>query len=138
MTAWYIDERFSIPANASVLAFIRDRELSAHSDVAEELTRSGSGLSSVHTWCPDPPRYAFVVLHLEDGTIIGLAYGMSGLAFRLPEHRVEEALCEGGIKAEEIGPGWIRFEPWTPEETLAQSHERLGRWCAVAADRSET
>jgi hypothetical protein len=110
------------------------RDISAHSDVAEELTRAGATVSGVRSYCPDPARYAFVVLHLHGFTIIGLAFGLSGLAFRLPEERVEEAIRDGGAVAVELGPTWVRFEPWSNRETLAQSRERLARWCAVAVD----
>ena len=75
----------------------------------------------------------FVALHLDDFSIVGLAFGMSGLAFRLPEESIPEALRDGGAIAVELGPTWVRFEPWTDRETLAQSRERLARWCAAAA-----
>jgi len=133
MHGWVIDERFSTEANAEVLSFLRRVNPSAHSDVAEELHRAGADLPVVRYYCPDVARYAFAVLHLEDLTIVGLAFGMSALAFRLPEDRIPEALRGGGSLADELGSGWVRFEPWTDVETLAQSRQRLARWCAVAA-----
>lgn len=136
MGAWAIDGGFSTAANADVLDFLRRRNPSAHSDVAEELTRAGAGLPGVRSYCPDPQRYAFVVLHLDDLTIMGLAFGQSGLAFRLPGDRVQEAVRDGGAVAVELGPTWVCFEPWTNRETLAQSRQRLARWCAVAAGRN--
>jgi len=131
MAAWVIDDGFRTRTNAKVLPFLRD--ISAHSDVAEELTRAGATVSGVRSYCPDPARYAFVAIHLDDFTIIGLAFGLSGLAFRLPEEQVQEAIREGGAVAGELGPEWVRFEPWSNHETLAQSRDRLARWCAVAA-----
>jgi hypothetical protein len=133
MTPWSIDSRFSTTANVEVLRFLRSSHPSAHSDVAEELIRSGAGVAGVHRYCPDPAHYAFVALHLDDSTIIGLALGQSRLAFRLPEDRVSEAVRGGGVVDAELGPAWVRFEPWTDEETLAESRRRLARWCAVAA-----
>jgi hypothetical protein len=133
MAAWVIDERFCTDANAEVLSFLRQGNPSAHSDVAEELTRAGARVTGIRSYCPDPARYAFVALHLEDLTIVGLAFGMSGLAFRLPEDQVPQALRDWGAVAVELGPRWVRFAPWTDLETLAQSRHRLARWCAVAA-----
>jgi hypothetical protein len=133
MAAWVIDQRFCTDVNAVVLSFLQQGKVSAHSDVADELTRAGAGLPRVRLYCPDPARYAFVALHLDDLTFVGLAFGQSGLAFRLPQHRVQEALGDGGALAVELGPTWVRFAPWTDHETLAQSRQRLARWCAVAA-----
>lgn len=133
--AWPIDESFRTDANAEVLRFLRQGSPSAHSDVAEELTRAASGIAGLRSWCPDPARYAFVVLHREDRTIVGIAFGQAGLAFRLPEDRIVEALRDGGSIAVELGPTWARFEPWTAHESLDQSRRRLARWCAVAAGR---
>jgi hypothetical protein len=131
MAAWVIRDKFRTPPNAEILRHLRNT--SAHSDVAEELTRAGATVSGVRSYCPDPARYAFVVLHLDDFTIIGLAFGQSGPAFRVPEERVQEGVRDGGALAVELGPMWVRFEPWSNHETLAQSRERLARWCAVAA-----
>ena len=133
MAPWVIDRRFCTAANADVLRFLRNVNPSAHSDVAEELIGSGADVAGVHHYCPDPVRYAFVALHLDDSTIVGLAFGQSHLSFRLPEHRVPEAVRDGGAVDAELGPTWVRFEPWTNQETLSESRQRLARWCAVAA-----
>jgi hypothetical protein len=128
-----IDDRFCTETNADVVSFLRQARPSAHSDVAEELTRAGAGIPGLRSHCPDSSRYAFVALYLEDLTIVALAFGMSGLAFRLPADRVSEALRAGGAIAADLGPGWVRFQPWTDRETLAQSRERLTHWCSIAA-----
>ena len=133
MSNWKIDTRFDIPENASVLGFLRDSNPSAHSDVAEELMRSAEGIPGIAHHCPDSQHYAFVVLHLKDSTIIGLAYGQSALAYRLPDHRHAEACEQRGWPAEELGLGWVRFEPWSDAESLQQSRRRLAHWCSVAA-----
>ena len=133
MPNWKIDTRFDIPENESVLAFLRDANPSAHSDVAEELLRSAERIPGVAHYCPDSQSYAFVVLHLQDSTIIGMAYGQSALAYRLPDHLHAEACEQRAWTAEELGPDWLRFEPWSEAETLQESRHRLGRWCSVAA-----
>jgi hypothetical protein len=133
MPSWQIDSRFDTPENADVLSFLRAHNPSAHSDVAEELLRSAEGVPGVAHYCPNRQAYAFVVLYVADSTIVGLAYGQSALAFRLPGARVTEACGQGGWPAEDIGPDWIRFEPWSDDETLRESRRRLALWCRVAA-----
>ena len=138
MPDWKIDNRFDTPENAEVLSFLSTNNPSAHSDVAEELLRSAEGVPGVRYYCPDSKGYAFVVIHLEDSTIVGLAYGQSALAFSLPGHLHAEACEQGGWAGEELGAGWIRFEPWSDSETLDESRRRLAHWCRVAASRGRT
>jgi hypothetical protein len=133
MSTWKIDRRFDTPQNAQVLAFLRADNPSAHSDVAEELLRSAEGMAGVEPYSPDRPRCAFVMLHLEDSTIIGLAYGQSGLAYRLPDSRIAEAGRAGAQPAEGLGSNWFLLEPWSDTETLQESRRRLAHWCRVAA-----
>jgi hypothetical protein len=133
MGRWIIDQRFDTPANREVLRFLRDKNPSAHSDVADELVRSAAGIPGVEHYCPDPARYAFVVLHRRDQTILGLAWGQSALAFRLPGQRIPDATRDCGTVEAELGPTWVRFEPWKDHEPLSESRGRLAHWCAVAA-----
>ena len=133
MPDWKIDTRFAIPANHDVLAFLGQTMPSAHSDVAEELLRSATGLVGVSHYCPDPDRYAFVLLHLEDSSIIGLAYGQWQLAYRLAEDRIAEALGEGASRASELGRNWIFVDPWPSGEPLRESRRRLAQCCSLAA-----
>ncbi|MBW2236704.1 MAG: hypothetical protein JRG85_15055 [Deltaproteobacteria bacterium] len=90
-------------------------------------------MAGVDHYCPDLPHYAFVVLHLEDSAIIGLAYGQSGLAYRLPDSRIAEAARAGAQPAEGLGSNWFLLEPWSDTETLQESRRRLAHWCRVAA-----
>lgn len=134
VTEWTLSDEFSTEANTEVLRFLRQAKPSAHPDVADELTRASAEVPGVQVYCPDPFSYAFVALHLEDRTIVGLAFGMSELAFRLPGERLAGALLDKGTAAAELGSGWIRFEPWSDHETLAESRQRMARWCSIAAD----
>jgi len=138
MSGWRIEGRFDVPANAEVLAFLRRAQPSAHSDVADELSSSARFLRGVRTWCPDPARYAFVVLHVEDGTILAVAWGQAALAYRLPPARLDEARADGGLATgvPELGEEWTRFEPWRSGETLEATRARLARWCGVAAEHA--
>jgi len=130
---WNIDSRFEIAENASIVGFLRRTMPSAHSDVAAALIQSADGIGGVHHYCPAPARYAFVVLHLSDFSIFGLAYGQSRLAYRVPGERIAQALGDGGSRAPELGPRWVMLEPWSDNEPLHQSRRRLARWCTIAA-----
>lgn len=136
MGRFEIDPRFEVTANAPVLEFLRRTMPSAHSDVAGELSRSAKGLDGVSFYCPDPGRYAFVLLHLTDFSVVGLAYGQSRLVYRLPNVRIREAIEDGGLAATELGPCWIFFPPWSNDEPLQQSRRRLARWCSIAVGRA--
>lgn len=96
--------------------------LSAHDDVASALARSAQGLSDVESYCPNPQSYAYAALH-SGGRIFGLAFGASGLAFRIPAPLREAALAVGA-RPSEIGGDWMEFEPWGD----------LRAWCKAAHD----
>lgn len=133
MHRWEIDGRFDITTNAGVLEFLRRTMPSAHSDVAEELRRSASGLDRVFNYCPDPRRYAFVLHHLADFSIIGVAYGNRGSLTGCRTSGGGRRSKTGGSAATELGPHGIYFAPRSNEEPLRQSRRRLALWCSVAA-----
>lgn len=125
---WSLEERFDVAANADVLAFIASRHPSAHDDVAGALIESVAGLPGAGWYCPDPHRYAYVVLHTRRHRIFGIACGTSLLAYRVPPEQQEEALSCGGKPCGEIGTEWIAFPPWEGREPGV----RLRRWCGIA------
>jgi GMP synthase-like glutamine amidotransferase len=126
--SWPLDKKFLTAGNEAIVAFIRRRQPSAHSDVASILTESAKGLAGVRWYCPDVHRYAYVVLHSGDNTIFGIAYGMQSLAFRLPPALILEAVTGGGTVDAEIGDEWVLFPPWG----RARPGGDLARWCKVA------
>lgn len=130
---WSLPDRLRLPANSRVLDFLRDARPSAHSDVAEVLVRAARCVDGVRCCCPDPARYAYVVAYRPDARIIGLAFGLSGIAFRLPSHRVRAALLAGGTPELELGSEWVRFAPWVEGESGAETLGRLVDWCRIAA-----
>ena len=105
---------------------------SEQSDVADELIRTAGGLAGVSHNCPDLSRYAFVLLQLQDFSIFGLAYGQSGLTYRLPERRIADALGEGGSMALELRRNWSSSSRGHMTARLETSRRRLARWCAIA------
>lgn len=131
---WSLDDRFRIAENHAVLAFIEHGNPSAHDDVASVLMESARGLPDVQWYCPDVHRYAYVVLHTGGKRIFGIAFGMTGLAYRLPPGAIAEAVAEGGKLSLEIGEEWVTVQPWRPGESRTVTGEKLKRWCKIAHD----
>ena len=120
---WTLDARFKIPANKAVVAFIEREQPSAHDDIATALTNSAKGLSDAKWYCPDVHAYAYFVLHVASNRIFGIAFGMNGLAYRVPKQMGEAAIAEGGTPADTIGDEWFLFEPFQGE---------TNKWCKIA------
>ena len=133
---WSLDERFRIPENQAILDFVQRDNPSAHDDVATVLTESAKGMSDAGWYCPDVQSYAYVVLHTQGNRIFGIAFGQSGLAYRLPPERILEAVAEGGKVYPEIGDDWVVLDPWPPDEPTAVTFERLRHWCKIAHDHA--
>ena len=127
-----LDRALDVARDRAVIAFLRRAQPSAHDDVASELEIAARGLSGVRRYCPDPAAYAYFLLHDRTPTVFAIAYGMSALAFRLSEEHALEAREDGGVPCDEIGEGWVRFEPYRASETLAASRARLAKWCRIA------
>jgi hypothetical protein len=102
---WALPERLNVAQNESVARFIERVRPSAHSDVATELARAAEGLPGVGEHCPDPARYAYVVLYDGADRIFALAFGMRGFALRVGAEAMEEAIAEGA----EADPGSERI-----------------------------
>ena len=124
--AWDLDDRFQIKENEAILAFIQDKNPSAHSDITDLLIRSAADLPDVRWYCPDLWGYTYIVLHTQKNVIFGLAYGMSAIAYRLPVDRIDAALAAGGKTGPSPGEGWV---VWEGVWSLNVKH-----WCKVAHD----
>jgi hypothetical protein len=132
---WLIDvtdKRFDIPPNADVLDFVRRVNPFAHSDVGSLLLDLGKRVEGAHAYSPSYAQCAYVVLHTEARKIVAIAFGQSGLAFRLPPVSRAAALEDGGGAATEIGPEWVLFNPWDPGVARERMDARLQRWCGEA------
>lgn len=127
------DARFAIEDNAEVMEFIRRVNPFAHSDVGGVLFELGKETIGAHAYCPVPSVYSYVVLHTAADRIFAIAFGMSGLAFKLADENDEAARLDGGTPAPELGAGWMRFEPWG-RGPRSVTHERLLRWCGRACE----
>ena len=122
------DVRFFTPENAGAVEFIRKTNPFAHSDVGSVLFELRKTTPGAHAYCPVPSAYSYVVLHTEANRIFAIAFGMRGLAFRLAESDLPDALADSGVAAPEIGADWVRFEPWS-RETVDVTRARLQEWC---------
>lgn len=125
------DARFVIPENSDVIEFIRKTNPFAHSDVGSVLFELGKTTAGAHAYCPVPSAYSYVVLHTDANRIFAIAFGMRGLAFRVGESALGEALGDAGVTAAEVGHDWVRFEPWG-RESREIVRARLRKWCARA------
>ena len=127
------DARFVIPENADVIEFIRRVNPFAHSDVGSVLFELGKETPGAHAYCPVPSVYSYVVLHTNPDRIFAIAFGMSGVAFRLAPEDEAAALKDGGVRATDIGAGWMGFEPWSRDPKTV-TRARLLRWCNHACE----
>ena len=125
------DARFLIPDNANVVEFIRRTNPFAHSDVGSVLFELGKVTPGARAYCPVPSAYSYVVLHTVANRIFAIAFDMRGLAFRLAESEMGEAISDSGLAAPEIGGDWVRFEPWGREASDV-TRARLRKWCSRA------
>lgn len=123
---WPVDEKFRIPANRDIVAFIeRNPTLSAHSDVASLLTDSAKELRGAGRYCPDLHACAYFALYTMERKIFAVAYGMSALVFRLPRRHHARALAAGGVTCYAIGEEWIDFGSRGRDTDLRE-------WCCLA------
>jgi hypothetical protein len=125
--------RFPQPANREVVEFLNRTSPSAHGDLAERLLELVADLPCL-SFCPDPRRYAYCLLHTEGGVIFALATGMRSLSFRLARSDVSEALAAGASARSELGTGWVSFEAFPPEVPTRELLERLRQWCRRACE----
>ena len=82
--------------------------LSAHSDVAGDLSAALKPLGDVQMFCPDWQQYRYVVASTK-GVIIALAVGTDTIGFRLDERMKTRALASGGVPYPECGDQWVSF-----------------------------
>ena len=129
---WALPERLDVAHNESVARFIERVRPSAHSDVATELALAAEELPGIGTHCPDPARYAYVVLHDGAGRIFALAFGMRGFALRVGADAMDEAIADGAEADPGIGEGWVVFDPFRVDERTGAARARLKRWTARA------
>ena len=92
------------PVNRAVLAHLAEK--SAHSDIAEVLTRAVKPLGDVQIFCPDWHSYRYVVVSTR-GVVFGFALGMETVAFRLGDAMKQRALVTGGIAYPACGDDWV-------------------------------
>jgi hypothetical protein len=131
---WPLDKKFKIAANREILAFITRTNPSAHSDISSALTDATESLPDVRQYCPDKHAYAYWALHTGDCRIFALAFGMSGLAYRVPFATISVATADGTGRRSEIGADWIEITPWPTGMTSEAAASNLRRWCKIAHD----
>jgi hypothetical protein len=113
------------------MAFVRQANPFAHSDVGSVLLVLGKTIPGAYAYSPSYASHAYVVLHTDQNQIFAIAFGQRGLAFRLAEAAHAAALADGGTRAPEVGQAWIRFDLWELNAS-AGARERLRHWCVRA------
>ena len=125
------DDRFKIPANEAVLDFVCRGNSSAHSDVGSLLFDLAKVIPGAHAYCPLVSSFTYVVLHTDADRIYAIAFGMRGLAFRLAPSAYDAALADGARPADQIGAGWVEFDPFERCST-----PRAADWLRVWGERA--
>jgi|SRR5450756_1356192 len=98
------------PANEmNRLVYDHFKNLHAHSDIVEPLTKAVKPLGDVQVFSPDSYRYLTVS---TQGIIFGFAAGMDTIAFRLNQRMKEIAIETGAEAYPECGADWVSFLPF--------------------------
>ncbi|HWF20404.1 MAG TPA: hypothetical protein VG754_14125 [Verrucomicrobiae bacterium] len=94
--------------NGKVFEHIKD--LSAHSDIVEQLLTAVKPLGDVQVFTPDGPEsYRYYTVSTK-GIIFGFAIGMDTIAFRVNLTFKERALASGASPCPDCGPDWVAFK----------------------------
>jgi hypothetical protein len=120
------------PFNQAICGLLLEQNPSAHSDVTEELRRSAALLPSHQSYCPNPARYAYVILLTDSGRIFAAALGMKAGLFNLPAAERSEALADGAKAYPGLPPEWVVFDAFRADQVLTATPKRLRRWCEAA------
>ena len=95
-------------SNAPVLGHVND--LSAHSDIAEQLLAAVKPLGDVQMFCPDARAKCYLVV-ATNGIIFGLAVAMNTIAFRLDLCMKLRVLATGAKAYPGWGADWVSVLP---------------------------
>lgn len=104
------DSRFFIDVNEEIIGYIRYANPSAHSDVGSLLFDFARRILGARAYCPIPKSFTYVVLHTAADHICAIATGQRALSFKLAAPGRAEALANGAVADEEIGPDWVQFD----------------------------
>jgi len=120
------DPRFQTPQNADVIEFIRVKNPFAHSDVGSIIFDVAKTIPGAHAYSPAPRSFAYVVLHDDADRIVAIAFGQRGYGIRLAPASIDAAIAEGAVRAPEIGPDWVTFDPWDVKDKARR--EKIRKW----------
>lgn len=127
------EDQLSRSENESMIAFLKQHQPSAHSDIVQLLVKSAEELPDIKFYCPDTDNHAYYLAHTRGGVMFGAAIGLSALMFRLPRQAVSGALVKGGEIFKEIGDDWVSFNPFWPEDEKNENIlAEMKHWCKLA------
>jgi hypothetical protein len=126
------DARFQTAENADVIEFIRRTNPFAHSDVGSILFDYAKAIPGIRAYSPAPASFAYVVLHDDHDRIVAIAFGQRGFGVRLAPASMDGAVADGAIRAPDIGPDWVTFDPWDVNDKTRKQKLRVWTERAIA------
>jgi hypothetical protein len=126
------------PYNEAICRYILADKPSAHSDLTEELDKISATLPAHKSYCPNPARYAYVILLTNSDKIFAAACGMSTLLFNLPVEEFAQACTDGGGSFADLPDEWVGFEAFRTGRSLTANRKRLRHWCQIAFVKAST
>ena len=126
------DERFKIPANHSIIEYIRRVNPFAHTDLGSALIRLAKRITGAHYYCPSFSACAYVVLHTDANLIFAIVSGMWKFALRLPPEVVSQAVADGTGEYSDIGSDWLLVDAFPREVSKAAADVAHMRLCEAA------
>ena len=126
------DERFKIPANHSIIEYIRRANPFAHSDLGDMLIKHAKRITGAHYYCPNFSACAYVALHTDGNLICAIASGMLKFTFRLPPNVVSQAVADGTGEYSDIGSDWLSVDAFPREMSKAAAEVTHMRLCEAA------
>lgn len=139
--AWLIDvtdERFKIPVNRDAIEFIRRANPFAHSDVGAKLIENSRRFPNSNYYCPSFNACAYVALHNAANVIFAIAFGMSKIAYRLPQDKIGAALANSTAEPSEVGIDWLNVNPFSRSESVEIVNARLLQFCESALRHADS
>ena len=126
------DERFKIPANQSIIEYVRRMNPFAHSDLGSVLITLAKRITGAHYYCPSFSASAYVVLHTDGNLIFAIASGMLNFTFRLPPNVVSQAVADGTGEYSDIGSDWLSVDAFPRGMSKAAADVAHMRLCEAA------
>lgn len=106
-------------------------DLRAHPDLEERLQALAKGLRGGLMTA----YRGYPVVVDGEGAVLAIATGTAGLLLRLPGGPARDAvLAHGGEPRPDLGPDWVRADPWLSDVPSAEGMALLRGWLAASLE----